>query len=58
MRRALAHLVGIAAFTAIGVPVGILYIVIVGRVLDRGGDGFGLTAAISSTFVALTFAVD
>jgi hypothetical protein len=40
------HFVGIAAFVLIGVGVAILYLLIVGRLLGRGGDGFGLAASL------------
>jgi hypothetical protein len=40
------HAVGLLAFVMIGVGVAILYLLIVGRMLGRGGDGFGLTASI------------
>jgi hypothetical protein len=44
--KIIMHLVGLAAYIMIGVGVGILYILIVGKVLGRGGDGFGLSASI------------
>jgi hypothetical protein len=40
------HFVGIVAFVLIGVGAAILYLLIVGKLLGRGGDGFGLTAAL------------
>jgi hypothetical protein len=40
------HTVGLVAFVMIGIAVAILYMWIVGGVLDRGGDGFGLVGAI------------
>ncbi len=40
------HLVGIVTFVLIGVAVAIFYMLIVGKLLGRGGDGFGLVGAI------------
>ena len=40
------HLVGVVAFVLIGLGVALLYMLIVGKLLGRGGEGFGLTAAI------------
>jgi hypothetical protein len=48
------HTVGLVAFVMIGIAVAILYMWIVGRVLGRGGDGFGLVGAIV-TFPMLAF---
>ena len=42
------HFVGIVAFVMIGVGVAILYLLIVGKLLGRGGDGFGLTASAAA----------
>jgi len=46
MKKALPHLIGFVFFFLAGVANGILYILVVGKLLDRGGDGFGLSAAI------------
>jgi hypothetical protein len=40
------HLVGVMAFVLIGVGVAMLYMLVVGKLLGRGGDGFGLAASI------------
>ena len=40
------HFVGIVAFVLIGVGVAILYMLIVGKLLGLGGDGFGLVGVI------------
>jgi hypothetical protein len=39
------HFVGIAAFVMIGAAVAMAYLLVVGRLLGRGGDGFGVTAS-------------
>jgi hypothetical protein len=40
------HFVGIVAFVLIGVGVAMLYMLIVGKLLGRSGDGFGMAASI------------
>jgi hypothetical protein len=47
-RQVLGHILGLVVFFLVGVVVGIAYIVIVGNILGRGGDGFGLVAALFS----------
>jgi hypothetical protein len=44
--KVVRHIVGVVAFVMIGVAMAFLYLLIVGKLLGRGGDGFGLTAAI------------
>lgn len=46
MKKLLPHLIGISVFFLVGIVSGIAYVYIVGKVLDRGGDGFGVSAAI------------
>ncbi len=40
------HVVGLAAYVMVGVGVAMLYLFVVGKLLGRGGEGFGLTASI------------
>ena len=44
--KILSSVLGLIGFLGSGVITGILYIFVVGKILDRGGDGFGLVGAI------------
>jgi len=44
----IANLLGLVVFLFTGVLTGIAYLVIVGTLLDKGGDGFGLVGALFS----------
>lgn len=41
-----ASAISLLVFPGIGLVMGILHIIVVGEILGRGGDGFGLVAAI------------
>jgi hypothetical protein len=54
--KIVSSVIGVVAFLTTGVVTGILYIIVVGKILDRGGDGFGLVGAIVMFPLFITFA--